>query len=110
MAQSITSTRARFLLTTAAFLLLNIQAVRAQGGWGGGGRWGDNNGGDGWNGCGWWDGNDDCDDDDDDGDDGDDNENGTLDPAALGLSTSEINRTTKIITVHAVLASLVWVL
>ncbi|KAK5949786.1 hypothetical protein OHC33_009175 [Knufia fluminis] len=109
MAQSITSTRARFLLTTAAFLLLNIQAVRAQGGWGGGGRWGDNNGGDGWNGCGWWDGNDDCDDDDDDGDDGDDNENGTLDPAALGLSTSEINRTTKIITVHAVLASLVWV-
>lgn len=100
MATSISLTRTHFLFTTAIFLLLNTNTANAQGGWGGG-HWGDGDGnGDdngSWNGCGWWDGNDNC----NGGDDG-----GTADPSRLGLSTSD---TTRIITIHAVLASLVWV-
>lgn len=111
MVTSISSTRTRLLLTTAAFLLLNANTVNAQ--WGpGSGHWGggDGNGGNdgGWNGCGWWDGNDDCDG-SDDGDDGSDSSS-TTDPASLGLSASETNKTRRVITIHAVLASLVWVL
>lgn len=71
----------------------------------------DGNGGNGyWNGCARWDDDDDCDDDDDGAGDDDSDNNGSIDPSALGLSTSEMSRTTRIITVHAVLASLVWVL
>jgi len=108
MTTSICLTRTRFILTPAAFFLLNANTANAQWGWGGG-HWGggDGDGNGDWNGCGWWDGSDDC----NDGDDGDNdgNNNGSVDPSALGLSTSEMNRTTRIITVHAVLASLVWV-
>lgn len=90
--------------------MLNASTVNAQfgpgnGHWGGGDGDGD---GDGWRACGWWNSNDDCGD-SNNGDDDSDSSN-PINPSANYLSASETDKTMKIITIHAVLASLVWVL
>ena len=97
-------------LLIALGVLLVAAAANAQGPFGGygpgngnydgqGGRFG----GDG-NGCGWWGGSN-CNGKDDNSDG-----SSSTDPSSRGLSQSEINRNSRIVTIHAVLASMVWVL
>ncbi|KAK5106356.1 hypothetical protein LTS08_000474 [Lithohypha guttulata] len=98
--------RQRFLLTTAAFLLFSTATVRADWGSGFGGHgWGDDN--DDRPGC-WWGGGD-CDGDDDDDDGDGDDDSSTTNPAQLGFTSEQINGYNRMITIHAVLACLVWV-
>lgn len=112
------------LSASTTFILFSLAS--AQGppfGFGGGGGGGNDNGngdrppwaqGNGWNntfGCAWWGGSD-CNG-NGGSDSGGNSNNGnsagsTL--AAYGLTTSEYNKTNSIITAHAVLACLVWVL
>lgn len=100
------ASRTGLLLTSAASLLLQASTATAQGPWGAGhGAPWDGNGGDGsdWNGNGqcWWQGN--CN--GSGNNNGNSNSNGS---SSLGLSVNG-GSTVKVITMHAVLASLVWV-
>lgn len=111
------STRQRFLLTCLGYLAFAASPVSADndGPWGG---FGDGNGGPGnwngnggWSGCGWITGNDDCDG-NGNNNNGGSNGNGNTNAGSsqLNFSASELDRYNRIITIHAVLACLVWVL
>lgn len=101
------STRQRFIFTTLAFLALDTFSVAGfRWGDGGPGRW-DGDGG--WSGCPWGAGAGGC-----SNDGNDNNESGgdssSTDPTQLEFTASAGARYDKIITIHAVLACLVWVL
>lgn len=102
----------QFLLTAVSYLLVSAVPVRADwgpgsGGYGGSGWDGDDDGS-GWGRC-WWTG--DCGDDSGDDGSGSGSGNGSnLDPSQLGYSAAQISNYNRIMIVHAVLASMVWVL
>lgn len=114
------STRQRFLLTCLGYLAFATSPVSADigNGWGGFGNGyggpGDRNGDGGWSGCQWITGNDDCDDNgNDDNNDGGSGGNRNTNAGSSGLnnfSAGQMDRYDRIITIHAVLACLVWVL
>lgn len=107
------STRQQFLLTSLGYLAFAASPVSADFGWGGNGNGGPpgnwNNDG-GWSGCAWFTGNSDCDDNSSNGNGNGNGDGGNSDPSRLSLSGSELERYNRIITIHAVLACLVWVL
>ncbi|KAJ9659966.1 hypothetical protein H2198_002856 [Neophaeococcomyces mojaviensis] len=100
------SVRNQFILTSVAYLLLT-PTVSAQGWWGGGnGDWHDGDGN--WDGCPPWWSSDEC---SSNGGNSNGNNNGaSADPSAYGLTESDLQRSNRILTIHAVLACLVWVL
>lgn len=113
------STRQRFLLTCLGYIAFAASPVSADndGPWGGMGNGnggpGNWNGDGGWTGCPWWiTDNDDCDGSGDNNNNGGSGSNGNTNAGSsqLNLSADQLDRYNRIITIHAVLACLVWVL
>lgn len=113
------SIRQHFVLTCLGYLVFAASLASADmgDGWGGFGNgngdggpsnW-NSNGDGGWSGCAWIAGSD-CNHGGNNNGGSGTNGNGNSGPSALNLSAGELDRYNRIITIHAVLACLVWVL